>query len=109
MIFVSNLLLVHPSHQGRGIGSALLDHCCSLADAEGVPMMLESSEAGLQLYTSRGFVTVDEVNLIYNGERVYTPCMVRQPVAPTPPPKTGESADRGVHSDTGLGKDGEKA
>ena len=65
-----------------GVGSALLAKCISVSDAEGRPSMLESTEAGMPLYSSRGFVQVDVVDIKFSGERVLLPSMVRQPTAP---------------------------
>lgn len=49
------LLLIHPTHQNRGIGSQLLQFAIAEADRRGVPMGLESTPAGLGLYKRHGF------------------------------------------------------
>jgi putative acetyltransferase len=44
---------VHPSHQGRGIGTALLAHALQEADAAGVPLVF--LEGSPKYYGARGF------------------------------------------------------
>lgn len=50
---------VHPEHQGRGIGRALVRQGTDRADAEGVICWVHSSEAGAALFAKRGF-EIDE-------------------------------------------------
>lgn len=50
-----NQLAVHPSHQGRGIGSLLLNWGLEKADTEGLAVYLTASEAGKRMYDKRGF------------------------------------------------------
>ncbi|OCB86977.1 hypothetical protein A7U60_g5949 [Sanghuangporus baumii] len=98
--FYLNLFHVHPAFQGRGIGSALLAHCVSISDAHGIPMMLESSTAGVRLYQKHGFVKVDSIDFTFAGEHIVSPCMVRQPVAPPVPPKDeGQTIDSSSDDD----------
>ena len=75
----SHILFVHPSFQNCGVGSALIRECIDLADSDHTPMLLEASEAGLPLYTKRGFEQVDELRFTYKGEEIVIPCMIRQP------------------------------
>lgn len=51
---------VSPRYQGRGIGRALIRQGTDLADAEGVPCWVHSSEAGAATFRKRGW-EVDEV------------------------------------------------
>lgn len=55
MDLVIDLLLVHPEHQHRGIGSQLLKYAIQEADRRGMAMGLESTPAGLALYKRNGF------------------------------------------------------
>lgn len=55
---------VVPSHQGRGIGSALLQSVLQRCDADGLPAYLEaSSERNRELYLRHGFMVTKEVDL----------------------------------------------
>jgi GNAT superfamily N-acetyltransferase len=52
-----------PSMQGKGLGSALLDHTLQRCDEEGLPAYLESSSMGSRaLYFRHGFKEVEEVS-----------------------------------------------
>ncbi|KAL5483609.1 hypothetical protein ACEPAI_8841 [Sanghuangporus weigelae] len=98
--FQLHLFYVHPAFQRRGVGSALLAHCTSVADAQGVPMMVESSPSGHRLYQNHEFMDVDLIDFTFAGERIVMPCMVRQPVAPPLPPKDeGQTIDSSSDDD----------
>lgn len=84
------LLVVHPDCQRRGVGAALLAHCTALADAAGVPMLLESSQVGRALYASRGFERVRMSRMEYGGAVASWPVMVREPVV------EGKAAELGL-------------
>jgi GNAT superfamily N-acetyltransferase len=57
-------LAVHPSMQGKGVGSSLLTHFCALADAEGIGSWLETDkEQNLPLYQKFGFAVREEDTL----------------------------------------------
>lgn len=59
-----NLIGVHPSGQGRGTGSALLEAALARCDADGVPAYLEATSAeNRRLYERHGFVTTAELAL----------------------------------------------
>jgi ribosomal protein S18 acetylase RimI-like enzyme len=50
------LIGVDPSHQGRGLGAALMRHALERCDADGVPAYLESSNPrNISLYQRHGF------------------------------------------------------
>ncbi len=53
---------VDPAHQGKGIGSALLQHTLALVDADGVAAYLESSSPkNVPLYQRFGFEVIGEI------------------------------------------------
>ncbi|EEY20220.1 predicted protein [Verticillium alfalfae VaMs.102] len=54
-----SVLVVHPDHQGRGVGKQLMEWGLERAAGLGVPAFLESSPAGRKLYTGLGFREVD--------------------------------------------------
>ncbi|KAJ7033455.1 acyl-CoA N-acyltransferase [Mycena alexandri] len=53
-----SLMVVDPKYQRQGIGQALLEWGLNQADAEGLEVYLESSDAGLRLYRKNGFEIV---------------------------------------------------
>lgn len=60
-----------PPHQGKGVGSALIEPVLARADREGVPAYLESSkEANVPFYRKHGFEVVQELT-VPNGPRVW--------------------------------------
>ena len=53
-----------PPHQGKGVGSALIEPVLAQADREGLPAYLESSNpANITLYQRHGFEIVDEIRV----------------------------------------------
>ena len=55
---------VDPSHQGKGMGSALLRHSVALCDEKGLPAYLESSNpANVPLYERHGFEVLAEIQV----------------------------------------------
>ncbi|KAJ9490744.1 hypothetical protein VN97_g2531 [Penicillium thymicola] len=54
-----DILAVHPSQQGKGLGSKLLKWGLTRADAEGLEVYLSASPAGRPLYLKYGFREVD--------------------------------------------------
>ncbi|KAF3391625.1 hypothetical protein F1880_007762 [Penicillium rolfsii] len=62
-----DLLGVHPSYQGRGLGSKLLRWGLARADEEGVEVYLSGSPDGRPLYERNGFQTVGESFSPYPG------------------------------------------
>ena len=72
-IHVYRLFLL-PSHQGLGIGSAILHRLCHRADSHQIPIILRILKVNpaRRLYERFGFVTTDETKTHYN--------MSRQPV-----------------------------
>ncbi|GAA4552657.1 GNAT family N-acetyltransferase [Amycolatopsis samaneae] len=59
---------VHPAHQGKGLGRAIVEPGLAAADAAGVPAFLETSEAGnVAFYRKLGFEVTAEVELPDGG------------------------------------------
>lgn len=54
---------VHPKHQGRNIGTALIKHGTDRADAEGVFCWVHSSEAGAAMFGKCGFKVDDTLEI----------------------------------------------
>ncbi|KAJ6186564.1 hypothetical protein N7519_007865 [Penicillium mononematosum] len=54
-----DMLGVHDSYQGKGLGSKLLKWGLTRADAEGLEVYLSASPAGKPLYEKNGFRVVD--------------------------------------------------
>ena len=79
---------VHPDHQGRGVGSALVKYGTDIADEEGVFCWVHSSEAGVRNFVKSGFVEVDHltIDLDYWAERFGV----------GPPPADAADADDGT-------------
>ncbi|CAI7591194.1 unnamed protein product [Penicillium glandicola] len=57
-----DMLGVHPSCQGKGVGSKLLKWGLTRADAEGMEVYLSASPAGKLLYAKYGFREVDTIS-----------------------------------------------
>jgi len=53
-------VMVHPSHQAKGLGRALIEKCLSPLSADGTVFLISTPEAN-KLYTKLGFETVDEI------------------------------------------------
>lgn len=55
---------VDPVHQGKGVGSRLLERALAICDAEGLPAYLESTSPGSRkLYERHGFEVVREIQV----------------------------------------------
>lgn len=62
------LMAVHPSTQGHGLGTSLLDHALTHCDAERMPAYLEAtSPRNRDLYLRHDFQVVDEQRWIGGG------------------------------------------
>ncbi len=71
------ILATDPAHQGKGVGRALLEDGLTRADADGLPVYLETlQESNVRYYTKFGFEIVEEIPL-EAGLRAWA--MVRQP------------------------------
>lgn len=70
-------LSVAPEAQRRGVGRALLRWGVERGEEEGVPVVLESSEAGRGLYAGAGFEVVGWQT--FEGRDYRQPVMVRAP------------------------------
>ncbi|KAI0970184.1 hypothetical protein F4678DRAFT_149433 [Xylaria arbuscula] len=73
------------SYHGRGIASSLISSVLNVADKEGIPTYLEATRAGLSLYKSLGFKTIDTLEFDRSKAGLDTPAvlhiMVREPRA----------------------------
>jgi ribosomal protein S18 acetylase RimI-like enzyme len=59
-----SLVSTRPTHQSRGLGAAVLQPVLAVADAEGMPCYLESTNPrNRTLYRRQGFVDLDEIHL----------------------------------------------
>lgn len=80
-----DLLATLPSHQGHGIGSALLRWGTSKADACQCRVYLEATGEGFPVYIKHGFRAVEEVALdraLYGGVgRETFVIMIRDPMS----------------------------
>ncbi|MCJ1331547.1 hypothetical protein MMC10_008238 [Thelotrema lepadinum] len=56
---VINYCFVSKQHQRRGAGRMLAEWGCQLADKKGLECFVESTDEGIALYKSQGFVIVD--------------------------------------------------
>ena len=74
-----DILAVHPHHQRKGIGSALLDWGLEQARANGERVYLESTDVGKPFYIARGFEEVVECVLHDDTGKILLPCMVWHP------------------------------
>lgn len=60
-------LVVHPSHQGKGIGSALIHRGTARADEESVYCWVHASQNGAKTFERQGFRTVGKLELDLDG------------------------------------------
>ena len=73
---------VEPDHQGRGLGSRLLEPVLSICDSDGVPAYLESSkESNIAFYARHGFRVTEELKLSRRGPTMWP--MWREPRSAT--------------------------
>ncbi|KXT01827.1 hypothetical protein AC578_1995 [Pseudocercospora eumusae] len=74
-MYVSSIV-VHPSHQGKGIGSALIHRGIAQADEEKVYCWVHASEYGAKVFERQGFESVGKLELDldrWNTEGVVPP------------------------------------
>ncbi|KAI0163015.1 acyl-CoA N-acyltransferase [Pestalotiopsis sp. NC0098] len=60
-------MATHPKYQRKGIGRLLLQWGIDVAEQLGLPMYLESSDAGLPLFEKAGFETLADEKLVYKA------------------------------------------
>jgi len=66
-----HLFAVSPKHQGKQLGSAMMNHCIFpyVAERQGKSILLATNtEMALQFYTSTGFEVIAYNKISYNGE-----------------------------------------
>ncbi|KAL1844794.1 hypothetical protein VTK73DRAFT_1789 [Phialemonium thermophilum] len=79
-----HVFAVHPDHQGRGAGTALVQHIVDVGAATGLPIYLESAPTSTRLYEKLGFQRMRE-SVVHKAEAlgaeedVTVPLMVRWP------------------------------
>ena len=61
-------VVVSPGHQRRGIGKALMEETMERSRKEGVPLGLEATPKGEQLYTKLGFELKRRLEMVIEGE-----------------------------------------
>ena len=59
---------MHPDHQRRGIGGAILNRVVELAEAEHVPIVLFATALGKRQYVKFGFADVGSERVQVDGE-----------------------------------------
>ncbi|KAK3304804.1 acyl-CoA N-acyltransferase [Chaetomium strumarium] len=82
---------VHPKHQGRGAGAALVQALIDLSDSTGLPIYLESSPGSQGLYRKMGFMqvpgniarVVHDAEVLGTEEDVEVPLMIKLPASVT--------------------------
>jgi GNAT superfamily N-acetyltransferase len=78
-------IAVHPSHQRKGIGKKLVRWGAEMGEELGVPVYLESSAEGVELYRELGFKQPEGARVVHSKkvlggeEDVEVPVMVRMP------------------------------
>ncbi|KAF2090536.1 acyl-CoA N-acyltransferase [Saccharata proteae CBS 121410] len=81
--YVLHLLITHPNHHRRGAGGLLLRWGTEKADAAGLPVYLEATEAGRPLYARHGFQVTSTTDFDlskYGGEGIErSSVMIREP------------------------------
>ncbi|KLJ11962.1 hypothetical protein EMPG_12887 [Blastomyces silverae] len=80
------LLAVHPEHQKRGIGKLLMDWGLDIGEKLQLPVYLESTKAGVPLYTKLGFERLSQGALLkaevtHFASDVKAPLMAKMPSA----------------------------
>ena len=79
-----HVFAVHPRHQKRGAGRALVQFVVDMADTTGLPVYLEATQSSMPLYKKLGFERIPE-SVIHRAEVLGTdtdvevPLMVKQP------------------------------
>jgi predicted N-acetyltransferase YhbS len=72
-----SILVIHPDHQRRGLGTMLVSDGCKRAHAQGLPVLLTASPKGAKLYPSLGFQTLAAP--VVSSAKLQQPIMVFEP------------------------------
>ena len=76
-----NFVSTKPSGRGKGHARKLIEHVTKLADREGRPCYLESSnESNPPIYRKFGFEVTRQINLQRGGRNIPLDIMVREPL-----------------------------
>lgn len=75
------MVMVHPEHQGRGLGKVVTQAC--MDEAGDRPIMLVATDAGKPLYEKLGFQTVSTLHKLIAPQ--FTPVRAVEPVTGAPP------------------------
>ena len=60
-----SVLVVHPDHQGKGVGRHLMSWGMQEATRLGIPSFLESSVSGRPLYQKSGYKEIEEIEVSF--------------------------------------------
>ena len=79
-----HVFAVHPRHQKRGAGRALVQFVVDMADTTGLPVYLEATRSSMRLYEKLGFErlpqsVVHKAEVLGTEADVEVPLMVKQP------------------------------
>lgn len=79
-----HVFAVHPQHQKRGAGKALVQFVIDMAETTGLPVYLESTQSSMGLYEKLGFQRLPQ-SVVHKAEVLGTatdcevPLMVKHP------------------------------
>lgn len=71
---VIEFFAVHPQHQGKGVGTALLRHGIQKAEELGIDIFVLAFVGGFRVYKNMGFITLDSLvqdATAYGGNNCY--------------------------------------
>ncbi|MBA2874254.1 GNAT family N-acetyltransferase [Thermaerobacillus caldiproteolyticus] len=71
-------VIVHANYQGQGLGRSIMKRCLYEVERVGVPVSLVATSAGVPLYQSLGFQTVEFIHRFTHTHFVYEPIECKQ-------------------------------